>query len=246
LSETAASSPLAVLENQLRTQRALSALRHSHVHRAVREDSLGFLIGRDAILADWVDQDSADVTILADFKDMIAFEVGTGAKAWRGHRWVVCEGGKIIRETLIENRGVPKSAPPMHPPLGELRAGQGQYDAGTQAIIPDDFPADVKPLADLLHQAWNGRAFDLYEAPWLVRLIRTLPDATFYFERAFGDSDQFAILWRVQGHHVGGQRVRLIGSSVMTFADGAITSDMTVVDFAALDAQLGRELIDYA
>jgi predicted ester cyclase len=138
-----------------------------------------------------------------------------------------------------------KSAPKGHAPLGELRAGRGQYDAGTQAILPDDFPESAKPLTNLLHQAWNGRAFDLYEAPWLVRLLRTLPDATFYFERALLDGDRIAILWRVHGHHVGGQRVRLIGSSEMTFAQGAITSDLTVLDFAALDAQLDRVLIDY-
>jgi hypothetical protein len=245
VSDTKTNSALAVLENQLRTQRSLSVLSHSHVHRAVREDSLGFLIGRDAILADWVGEDRADVTIMADFGDMIAFEVGAGPNAWRGHRWVVCETDKIIREILIENRGLPKSAPPVHPPLGELRAGLGQYDAGTRAMVPDDFPDNTKPLANLLHQAWNGRAFDLYEALWLVRLVRTLPDATFYFERAFVDGDTFAILWRVHGHHLGGQRVRLIGSSVMAFAGGAIISDMTVVDFAALEAQLDRELIDY-
>jgi hypothetical protein len=245
LSDTKTHSPLAMLEIQLRAQRSLSTLSHSHVHRAVREDSLGFLIGREAILADWVSEDRADVTIQADFDNMIAFDVGAGAKAWRGHRWVVHEGDKIIRETLIENRGVPKFAHPVHPPLGELRAGRGQCDAGTRAIVPEDFPDNAKPFANLLHQAWNGRAFDLYEAPWLVRLVRTLPDATFYFERAMADGDRFAFLWRVHGHHVGGQRVRLIGSSVMTFNDGAIISDMTVLDFAALEAQLDRELIDY-
>jgi hypothetical protein len=32
----------------------------------------------------------------------------------------------------------------------------------------------------------------------------------------------------------------------MTFDDGVITLDNTVVDFAAMNAQLGRELISYA
>jgi predicted ester cyclase len=246
LIDAKSNSALAVLEHQLRTQRSLGALSQSHVHRAVREDSLGLLIGREAILADWVGEDHADVMITADFGDMIAFEVGTSAGAWRGHRWIVREGDKIIRETLIEDRGLAKTAPPVHAPLGELRAGRGQYDAGTQAILPIDFPDAAVPLANLLHQAWNGRAFDLYQAEWLVRLVRTLPDATFYFERALVEGSTFAILWRVHGHHSGGQRVRLIGSSVITFQDGAITSDLTVVDFAALDAQLDRVMIDYA
>jgi hypothetical protein len=239
-------SALATLESALRTDRALGALSQSHVHRAVREDSLGFKIGRDAILADWTLQDRADVTITADFGEMIGFEIGTDNKAWRGHRWVVREGDKIIRETLIENRSQPKFAPETHTPLGELRAGRGQYDAGTKAVLPADFPDAARPLADLLHQAWNGRAFNLYEASWVARIIRTLPDATFHFERALVQGNQYAILWRVHGHHAEGQRVRLIGSSVMTFDDSAIKSETTIVDFAALDAQLGRELISYA
>jgi predicted ester cyclase len=237
-------SPLAQLERQLRTDRALGALAQSHVHRAVREDSLGFTIGRDAILADWTQQDRAEVRVTADFNDMIAFEVGPDA--WKGHRWIVREGSVISRETLIEDRGESKSAPAFHAPLGELRAGEGQFDAGTQATLPADFPKAARHLADLLHQSWNGRAFNLYEAPWLIALVRALPDATFYFERALVQGSQYAILWRVHGHHANGQRVRLIGSSVMTFDGKAITSDMTVVDFAAMDAQLGRELISYA
>ena len=239
-------SALAVLEHQLRQERAFGALSQSYVHRAVREDSLGFLIGRDAILADWVKKDRADVSIIADFGDMIAFEIKDGTQSWQGQRWVVREGDKIIRETLVENTLLSKLAMPVHPPLGELRAGRGQYDAGTVAILPADFPDAAKPLASILHQAWNGRGFNLYEAPWLVKLVRTLPDATFYFERASVLGDQYAILWRVHGHHCDGQRVRLIGSGVMTFSNGVISSDNSVVDFAAMDAQIGRNLISYA
>jgi predicted ester cyclase len=246
VSDIKSKSDLAKLECQLRTDRALGVLSQSYVHRSVREDSLGFTIGRDAILADWTLQDRAEVTVTDDFGDMIGFEVGTGATAWRGHRWVVREGNAIIRETLIENRGQPKFAPDAHAPLGELRAGRGQFDAGAAAILPADFPEAARSLADLLHQAWNGRAFSLYEAPWLLKIVRTLPDATFYFERALVQGSQYAILWRIHGHHVGGQRVRLIGSSVMTYDDSAIKSDTTIVDFAALEAQLDRDLISLA
>ena len=246
MTDTQPHSLLATLEHQLRTDRALSLLAQSHVHRAVREDSMGFLIGRDAILADWVRQDRADITIIDDFSDMIAFDVQAGEDNWQGHRWVVREGDKIVRETLIENDGEPRSACAMHPPLGELRAGRGQYDAGFLPVLPADFPEAAKPLVTLLHQACNGRAFNLYEAPWLVKLVSTLPDATFYFERALVDDDHIALLWRVHGHHMSGQRVRLIGSSVMGFKDGRIFSDMTIIDFAAMDAQLERDLISYA
>jgi predicted ester cyclase len=76
-------------------------------------------------------------------------------------------------------------------------------------------------------------------------LLKDLPDATFYFERALVADDQIAILWRVHGHHKDGQRVRLIGSSVMRFDGAAITSDLTCLDFAACKAQLARPIISY-
>lgn len=245
MSEMMPGSALARLEVQLRSHRALGKLAQSHVHRAVREDSLGFTIGRDAILADWVTKDRASVTMLADLGDMVACDVKADTQSWQSHRWVVREGTKIIRETLIENCQTPKSAGPVHPPLGELRAGRGQFDAGINPVLPADFPKTAEPLASLLHQAWNGRAFDLYDAPWLVALMRTLPDATFYFERAIVKGDQYALLWRLHGHHREGHRIRLIGSSVITFVGEAITSDKTIVDFSAMEAQLARHLISY-
>ena len=245
MSKAEHTNSLAQLERQLRTRRALGCLSESHLHRAIREDALGFTIGRDAILADWVIETSEAVIITADFDEMIAFEVGSDLQKWHGHRWVTYENAKIARETLIENRDASKVAGQMHPPLGELRPGRGQYDAGLLPSLPSDFPDAAKSLAALLHQAWNGRAFNLYDAPWLMTLVRALPDATFYFERALVRGDEIAILWRLHGHHAHGQRVRLIGSSVMTFIDGTITSDMTVVDFAAFEAQLDRALIDY-
>lgn len=239
-------SELATLEARLRRDHAFGELASTHFHRAVREDSLGFLIGRDAILSDWSQQARDEIAVDADFGDMIAFRVGAGTKAWVGHRWIKREGDKIAAETVVENRGIAKTAPLVHAPLGELRAGRGQFDAGETAILPIGFPDAAKPLATILHKAWNGRAFDLYETPWLVTLITTLPDATFYFERARVDGHNFALLWRVHGHHKNGQRVRLIGSSVMTFEGGEITSDNTVLDVGAQNAQLDRDIISYA
>ena len=235
-------SPLATLETALRRGRNLTALAESHAHRATCEDSLGLIKGRDAITAAWVNEDASDITITADLGDMIAYKVN----GWSGHRWVWREDGNILREIVIEDRGETKFAPPAHLPLGELRSGEGQYSAGDSATLPPAFPEEARDVANWLHQAWNGRAFNLYDrAPkergWLPALIRQLPDATFYFEHAIVGERQTAILWRMMGHHAGGQRVRLIGSSVFTG-----DADETVIDHAAMTAQLGRAVIDYA
>ncbi len=233
-------SNLATLEITLRRDRNLAALAGSHVHRATREDSLGIIKGRDAITAAWVEEDASDITITADLGDMVAYTVKGQKHSWHGHRWVWREDGRILREVVIEDRGDAKTAPPVHPPLGELRSGEGQYAAGDTAILPPGFPDDARDIANRLHQAWNGRAFNLYDRAWLPKLSRALPDATFHFEHAIVGDQQTAILWRVHGHHANGQRVRLIGSSVFTG-----DADDTVIDHAAMAAQLGQSAIDY-
>ena len=229
-------SELANLETALRRDRSLAALALSHVHRATREDSLGVSKGRDAITFQWVKEDASDIIVTADLGEMIAYKVNN----WHGHRWVWREDDRILREVVIEDRGNAKIAPPAHSPLGELRSGEGQYAASDRAILPPGFPEEARDIVDWLHQAWNGRAFNLYDRAWLPALIRTLPDATFFFEHAVVGERQTAILWRVHGHHDNGQRVRLIGSSVFTG-----DADATVIDRAAMAAQLERRLIDY-
>jgi hypothetical protein len=243
-------SPLATLETALRRDRAYASLAASHVHRATREDSLGMIKGREAITAAWVNEGASDITITADLgtaglDEMIAYKVKGAKQSWQGHRWVWREAGRILREVVVEDRGEAKIAPPVHPPLGELRAGVGQYAAGDNAVLPPGFPEAARDIADWLHQAWNGRAFNLYDRDWLPALIRALPDATFHFEHAIIGERQTAILWRVHGHHVSGpnstgQRVRLIGSSVFTG-----DADETVIDHAAMAAQVTREIIAY-
>ena len=230
-------SALATLETGLRRDRNLAALADSHVHGATREDSLSIIKGRDAITAAWVNEDASDITITADLSEMIAYKTN----GWHGHRWVWREDRRILREVVVEDRGETKFAPPAHPPLGELRSGEGQYAASDSALLPRGFPDEARDIANWLHQAWNGRAFNLYDRAWLPALIRQLPDATFYFEHAVVGEKQTAILWRMHGHHANGQRVRLIGSSVFTG-----DADETVIDHAAMAAQLGREMIDYA
>lgn len=234
-------SPLAALETALRRDRAIARLAETHAHRATREDSLGLITGRDAITAAWVAEDAADIIITTDLPsgsgcDMIAYSV----KNWRGHRWVWREDDRILREIVIEGREGPKVAPSLHPPLGELRSGQGQFGAGDSAVLPPGFPEEARDIANRLHQAWNGRAFNLYDRAWLPALVRVLPDAGFYFEHAIVAGRQTAMLWRVHGHNAGGRRVRLIGSSVFTGE-----ADETVIDHEAMAAQLKGELIDY-
>lgn len=230
-------SDLAPLEIALRRDRNLLALADSHVHRATREDSLCIIKGRDAITAAWVNEDASDITITANLGEMIAYKTN----GWHGHRWAWREEGRITREVVIEDCGEPKTAPPAHPPLGELRSGEGQYAASDSALVPPGFPEEARNIANWLHKAWNGRAFNLYDRQWLPALIRLLPDATFYFEHAVVGEKQTAILWRMHGHHATGQRIRLIGSSVLTG-----DADETVIDHAAIAAQLGREIISYA
>ena len=229
-------SALASLEIAVCRDRNLSALADSHVHRATREDSLGIIKGRDAITAAWVNEDASDITVTADLVEMIAYKTN----GWHGHRWIWREESRILREVAIEDRGKVKTAPPAHPPLGELRSGEGQYAASDCALLPPGFPEDARDIANWLHKAWNGRAFNLYDRAWLPALIRQLPDATFYFEHAVVGEKQTAILWRVHGHHSNGQRVRLIGSSVFTG-----DADETVIDHAAMGAQLAGEIITY-
>ena len=230
-------SPLATLEIALRRDQAYAALAESHVHRATREDSLGLIKGRDAITTAWVAEDASDIAIDHDLGDMIAYTVGG---IWKGHRWVWREDGRILREVVIEDRGQPRTAPPAHPPLGELRSGLGQYAATSEAILPADWPEDARKIANYLHRIWNTRSFDLGAEDWVAPLVRALPDATFTFERALVADSKTALLWRVHGHHAGGQRVRLIGSSVVVE-----TKVESVIDHGAMTAQLERALADY-
>jgi hypothetical protein len=225
-------SDLADLEIALRQDCAYGRLAESHVHRTTREDSLNLIKGRDAIIAQRLICGQQNVAITHDLGDMIAYTVNG---KWPGQLWVWREDGRILREVVVEDSGEPRTAPPVHPPLGELRPAKGQYAAGDTATLPPAFPESAQDLANRLHRAWNGRAFDLYRADWLTALVRTLPDATFQFERALVEGDKTALLWRVMGHHAGGGRIRLIGSSVF---DG--DADATVVDLASLRAQLER------
>jgi len=143
-----------------------------------------------------------------------------------------------------------------HGPLGELRAGTGQGAAAAGALLPADFPDVERDLADVVHRLWNGRRLDALAAwsaavdwsgpggltgdrddmrAWVVALLARYPDAVLLFEAATAAGDTTALLWRLHGHSVQGDAVRLIGSSVVTRDTvGRITRDATLIDgFAA-------------
>jgi len=238
---------LAALEIALRCRLEYARLAETHTHRSTLEDSWGIVKGREQVLACWVGQGRQEAAIRADLGEMIAFTVSEGDRDWPGHRWVTREQGRILREIVIEDRGVARRAPAEHSPLGELRAGMGQLSAGSRATLPAGFPEAAWPLANRLHAAWNGRAFDLYSAEWLTLIVTALPDATFYFERAVVAEDRIALLWRVFGHDASGRRIRLIGSGLFTATGaGEYRCDEIVLDQAAFKAQMSKPMLDYS
>jgi len=240
-------SALADLEVALRSRRAYAEVADSHAQCSSVEDSLGLVKGRDQILAGWVAIGPQEVSVHLDLGSMIAFGVKAEERSWLGHRWVEWQDGRIIREVLVEDSGRSRSAAAEHAPLGELRAGQGQFSAGSSAILPPEFPDEARALADWLQTAWNGRAIDQFAEDWLQHLLEFAPDGTFYFERALCQDKRIALLWRFLGHHESGRRIRLIGSSLFTRKpECGFVSDETVMDRGALEAQLHRALLDYS
>jgi hypothetical protein len=231
-------SPFAELELALRRDRELDRIGEAYSHRATREDGLGLIRGRDAILAAAVAEVPGRLQIEADLGEMIAYRVDD---RWAGHRWVWCEDGRILREVVVEERDESRAAPACHPPLGELRAGEGQYSASPEPLLPLGFPAGARNEAQRLHRQWNGRALGRHADAWLIELLRLLPDATFIFEHALVQGADIALLWRVMGNHQSGKRVRLIGST-LTGPEGV----RTVINRSAIDAQLAAETISYA
>jgi hypothetical protein len=231
-------SALAILENAL-WRGEYNSLADSHSHRAIREDSISVYKGRDAILAKWVETRDLCPIIASDLGDMVA--VQSADNEWQLHRWVWREDGRILREVEITNRQRDLVAPPLHPPIGELRAGLGQYAATPEPELPPQFPEEALGFVKTLHSAWNGRAFSS-DVPETIRsLIQDMPDATFYFEHAIVRDGTTAILFRIAAHHHSGRRIRLFGSHLVN-KDG---DTETVVDWSAYIAQQTEAHIQY-
>ncbi len=215
-----------------------SQLAKSHSHRAMREDSLGVLKGRDAITAEWVSRDPSEILVSSDLGNVIG--IAATDSSWWLHRWVWREDGRIVREVEVTDR-VRDMAPPMlHPPIGELRSGQGQYAPDDRPLLPPGFPEACVPLAAQLHHSWNARALGPKPDPIQQQLLRDLPDAVILFEAGYASEGGEAVLFRLMGHYKCGRRIRLIGSAIVT---GRKVE--TLIDTSAYAAQLTAGHIDY-
>lgn len=266
---------LADFERRMRGAGDFAILDDSHLHRATREDDWGIIKTRDrlraAALAAIAEEGLGEPAIRADLGDMIVFETAQG---WRGHRWVMREGERIARETLIidgvaraqalgrdpatEAQRLAASAP-VHAPLGELRSGRGQYGTSPAPDLPPDFPPGAVAAATRLHRLWNARALDVAienwsgpadaptrEADFLLQMLARLPDATLMIDRGLVGEGAVALLWRLHGHDGAGVRLRAIGSSV-TFVQGDdIVREEMLIDMLSVAAQPARPIIDYA
>ncbi|MDP3676979.1 MAG: ester cyclase [Novosphingobium sp.] len=214
-------------------------------------------------------------------------DAGSG---WSRHVWSRIEGEYVVGETLIEDGAARCRAlgydfetkvqrlaegAVIHPPLGELRAGSGQFAAGETALLPLGLHEAIRPIADAIHRALNGRDFAALDrlwaqdvawtgpddqqgnrealVSWIAALIGKFDDAVLLFEDAVMEGDRAALLWRLHGHHSAeafgvvpaGARVRLIGSTVLRLLDGRVIEDETLIDPLAAAAQLRAQPIAY-
>lgn len=266
----------------------------SYFHRTSRTTTLDWLRGRDALeAADLADRaatgkfvvqtETVGCVTLQRFRN----DAGSG---WSRHVWSRSEGELVVSETVIEDgaarcralendfevkaQQLNKGAV-IHAPLGELRAGSGQFAAGETALLPPGLHEAIRPIADAMHRAWNGREFAAYDGmwaqdvawagpddhqgdraalvSWIAALIGKFDDAVLLFEDAVMEGDRAALLWRLHGHHSAeafgvspvGARVRLIGSTVLHLLDGRVIEDETLIDPLAAAAQLRAQPIAY-
>lgn len=227
---TLAVSTLAESEIAVRERGAFDWFETTHLHRAVREDGFGVVVGRENVRDAAMAEPRGPVAILHDLGAMIVFESG----GWRGHRWAAYDGERILAETVVVD-GMARAralgrdpgaeaarigaVSPVHAPLGELRSGRGQLGTPAAAILPRGFPEAARGVADSLHRVCNARAFAAIErcgwrgpdgidgdesayAAWLSRLFAALPDAVVMIERGIVTADRIALLWRLHGHHL--------------------------------------------
>lgn len=228
----------AALETRLRSG-AFGDIATAYLHRATRETSSAVLHGREALLAVALAEAAAlpEAALALGFchTNLATFALRQDELGWRGHRWLEREGNQIIREILVEDGQARMTAlcvtpngqglAPIHAPIGELRPGYGQFAAPEAAIVPAHWPDAARPVANIFHQIWNGRAIDrlalLWHADanwrgpngacgdraalarWLTALFAAVPDATLMFERAIVGDGTIALLWRLHGHQHG-------------------------------------------
>ena len=266
----------------------------TYFHRTSRATTLDWLRGRDAVVA----ADLADRIATANLSQTtetvgcvtlsrVRNDAGAG---WSRHVWSRTEGEFVVGETLVEDGAGRCTAlghdfgteaervaerATIHAPLGELRAGSGQFAAGDEAQLPPGLPEAIRPIAGIIHRVWNGRDFAALDrlwaedvawrgpdgrqgdraalASWIAALIGKFDDAVLLLEDAVLEGNRAALLWRLHGHQSAaafgvspaGARVRLIGSTVLRLRDGRVVEDETLIDPLAAAAQLRARPVAY-
>lgn len=163
---------------------AYGALSETYLHRAQREDALGHIVGREAIVAEAIAIEAAfaslDVAVRHDGTEVCSIELqgrytggllgieGEGAEVrLRQHRWSRRERTHVVEDIVVSDHLALVDA------LGASRAEVAQ---AVGAAAPTQPPLGelrsgqgqlaVEPLGsgdrtlDTLHAIWNGRHFD--------------------------------------------------------------------------------------
>ncbi len=166
---------------------AFGGLEEAYLHRARREDSLGEIVGRDAVIADELRLATLAETVTAKVEaftpSVLRVTFTVGERTLRQHRWIEHEGDRILRETIIADSTALVDdleiaaashgmASPVQPPLGELRSGRGQFDGGAKSW----FEGEPQALLDGLHRIWNGRRFNEIASLYLADAEWSGPD----------------------------------------------------------------------
>lgn len=201
------------------------------LHRARLEDGLDEIVGRDAVLAEFVALAAADGAFEVEARsDVVIARGASGTQAW----WTETEGARVAALSRVRARdGDAASLGAAHPalrPVGELRSGRGQYAPAPGGATPGERYAravDSRALVGLPARAW-----------WLALFAR-LPDAAVTLDRESRDGDRAAVLWRVQGH-ANGRRVSLPGISLLTLDGEGVAAEEPLLDLLAVEASAFR------
>jgi hypothetical protein len=255
----------------------LTAIDSLYLNRTHREAHGQVMVGRDAIrlalAAEAAWGSIPQVAIEADLGDVVATAITVSgdpsAGSRRRHHWLTWEARRIARELIVgdspqleirQERSVG-----LFRPLGERRAGAGQFAVGEHAIVPDSASASDAPILDALHRIWNGRDLATTETlytpnaqwrgpagrsggpsearAWVNSVLTDLPDSWLLFERVARSGDRLAVLWRLIADE-GERRLHLLGSSIFTIAGDMVSTEDTLVDEAALGLQRSLPIID--
>jgi hypothetical protein len=173
---------------------AFGALADGYLHRATREDALGLLAGRDAVVNEVIQTASTlrdvEVELRHEGPELSLLILSGGYDGGllgmpvdepparidlREHRWSRREGGGIVEEIVVTDRAAAVEA--VGGDLGAIAASLGaahpmqpplgelRSGEGQLAPAPDSgWTGAQKPLIDALHRIWNGRRLDEIDA----------------------------------------------------------------------------------